>query len=106
MAACPDRAAVSRIQGLDRVGGADHFPYLDVVVQEGDELFPCVTPQAYQRAVLSTPFLVQFFQCDGRGVRAGRCVYWLQILPERILMFPWHQAKRVADQMNVMPISA
>ena len=34
------------------------------------------------------------------GFRSFRCVYWFQILPERIPLFPRHQAERVADQMN------
>ena len=55
MAAGSYRAVVSCVERFDRVCWAERFPCFDVVVQEGDELFPRVAPLACHCAVLFTP---------------------------------------------------
>lgn len=87
-------------QGLDCDRRADHPTYLHVVVQQRDELNPCVVPQSDHRWVALPPFLGQLVERrTGRG-SVDRGVDRLHVTLDLIPAFPGRKPKYVVQQMN------
>ena len=63
-----DRPTVTRVQAFYRVGAAQHLADLQVVVQERDELFPCVAPEPNDRRIAEAPLGVEVVQGSGGGL--------------------------------------
>ena len=55
VSACLHGPAVSRVDGLDRVGRADHPADLDIALQERHELRPRAAPELHDRRITITP---------------------------------------------------
>jgi hypothetical protein len=88
------------------VGGADHLADLDVVVEEGDELLPRVLPQPHDRCVPLAPGPGQVV--EGRAGRGGvhGGVDRLDVPPQGVPVALVGEPEGVADQVDIMPISA
>ena len=90
----------------DRVRAAQHRADLQVVVEERDELLPGVLPQPGDRPVLLAPGRGELIE---RGPRRGgvhRRVDRPDIAFERVPVPLGRQPEGIADQVDVMPISA
>ncbi len=72
MATSFHRPPIAGIEGLNRVGRAEHSPYLCVVIEERNELLPSVGPQSDDRRIPLTPVLGEIVQPRVSG-SLGRC---------------------------------
>ncbi|KFI76686.1 hypothetical protein BMON_0822 [Bifidobacterium mongoliense DSM 21395] len=96
----PDGAAEPGVQTLDRVRGADDPADLHVVVQERDEPFPCVEPQALDRRVLARPVFEHLVTRMFGGGRCGGRVDGFHVTAKRFPVLPGRVPERVAHQVN------
>src|SRR5262249_57326964 len=77
--ACPHGPTVSGVEALDGVRGADDAPDLDVVVEEGDELFPRRAPEVDDGWVTGAPLVGELVEADRGHVRVDRGVDRLEV---------------------------
>ena len=87
MPSCFHGPTVAGVQTFDRIGGANHFPDLDVIVEEGDEFFPRVLPQSDDRGVSGAPLFFQRLEGVPSSIGTGSGINGLQIAFEFVPVF-------------------
>ena len=87
MPSCFNGPTVAGVQTFDRIGGANHFPDLDVIVEEGDEFFPRVLPQSDDRGVSGAPLFFQRLEGVPCSIGTGSGINGLQIAFEFVPVF-------------------
>lgn len=106
MAVCFHGASEGGVNGFDGVGGADDTSYVHIELKKWRELGPCGFPESYCGSVFTTPGSGEFTEAVPRGSLSRGGIDRSQVTGYGVPISAGGEAERVADQMDIMPMSA